>query len=325
MSITRRAAVAAAFAVALLAPFAAIAQDKPAEADIFRVTLLGTGSPIPSATRFGPATLVEAGSEKLLFDVGRGATIRLWQAGLKLSAVKVFITHHHSDHTSGIPDLWLSGWLPPAWAQRRTPFTIFGPRGTKRLMDGLYMAYEPDILIRIPDEMLTRNGIDYVATDIEPGFIYESNGVKVTTFEVDHGDLIKPAFGYRIDYNGRSVLISGDTRYSQNVIKYGMGVDVLVHEVSTAKPELLARSEQARRILAHHTSPQEAGRIFSQTKPKLAVYTHIGAAGGAGPDAPRLEDYITQTRETYDGPLEMGEDMTTITIGDTVTVTKRPK
>lgn len=319
------AAMASAVAASLLLSTPAFAQSEPSGDDVFRVTLLGTGVPIPRADRFGPSTLVEAGPEKLLFDVGRGATIRLWQAGVRLSAVKVFLTHHHSDHTSGIPDLWLSGWLPPAWAQRKTPFTIFGPRGTKRLMEGLQIAYEPDILIRIPDENLTRDGIGVAATDIEPGFVWESGGVRVMAFEVDHGNLIKPAFGYRIDYKGRSVLISGDTRYNQNVIKHGAGVDLLIHEVAAAKPELLARSEGARRILAHHTTPQEAGRIFSQTRPKLAVYTHIGAAGGTGADAPGDDDYVKQTRETYDGPLQMGEDLMSFTIGDTVTVSRKPR
>ncbi len=289
-----------------------------------RVTLLGTGTPLPDPERFGPSTLVEAGPEKLLFDCGRGCTIRLMQKNIPLGAVKLFITHHHSDHTNGIPDLWLTGWLPRPWAKRESAFMVIGPEGTRNLMEHLEQAYMPDIRIRMADEKLSREGISFNARDITPGVVYEANGVKVTAFEVDHGDQIKPAYGYRVDYRGRSVVISGDTRFNQNVIKYGTGVDVLIHEVSMAKPEVLARSEAVRRILAHHTSPQEAGRVFATAKPRLAVYTHISTPGAAGPDAPRPADYIAATRETYSGPLEFGEDLITINIGETITV-ERPE
>ena len=287
-----------------------------------RVTLLGTGTPVPIPDRFGPSTLVEAGPEKLLFDCGRGCTIRLTQKHVPLRDVKLFLTHLHSDHLNGIPDLWLTGWLGPPWGQRKTPLVMIGPVGTKNMADHLEQAFMPDILIRMADEKLPRDGIRFDAKDLTAGIVYEANGVKVTAFEVDHGDEIKPCYGYRIDYRGRSVVLSGDTRYNQNVIKYGTGADLLIHEVAMAKPEV-AQMEAAKRILAHHTSPQEAGRVFSAAKPRLAVYAHISAAGGAGPTAPQPPDYIAATRETYSGPLEFGEDLMTINIGDEVTVERR--
>jgi ribonuclease Z len=289
---------------------------------VIRVTLLGTGTPVPIPDRFGPSTLVEAGSEKLLFDCGRGCTIRLTQKNVPLRDVKLFLTHLHSDHVNGIPDLWLTGWLGPPWGQRKTPLVMMGPIGTKNLADHLEQAFMPDILIRMADEKLPRDGARFDAKDFAEGIIYEANGVKVTAFEVDHGDEIKPCYGFRIDYRGRSVVLSGDTRYNQNVIKYGTGADLLVHEVSMAMPEV-AQTEAAKRILAHHTSPQDAGRVFSAAKPRLAVYTHISAAGGAGPSAPQPPDYIAATRETYSGPLEFGEDLMTIDISDQITVERQ--
>jgi len=297
-----------------------VAQGAP---DI-RVTLLGTGTPVPIVTRFGPSILVEAGPEKLVFDCGRGCPIRLQQKGVRLSDVKLFLTHLHSDHLNGIVDLWLTGWLGPPWGQRKSPFVMVGPEGTKNMAAHLEEAFMPDIRIRMADEKLPRDGVRFHARDITPGTVYEANGVKVTAFEVDHGDVIKPAYGYRVDYRGRSVVISGDTRFNQNVIKFGTSADLLIHEVAMAKPEV-AQTEAAKRILAHHTSPEEAGRVFATAKPRLAVYSHISAAGGAGPTAPQTPDYIAVTRETYGGPLEMGEDLMTINVGEAVTVERPAK
>jgi ribonuclease Z len=317
----RRARIVAALTVIPLAgPIAVHAQTQP---DI-RVTLLGTGTPVPIIDRFGPSTLIEAGSEKLVFDCGRGCPIRLQQKGVRLGEVKLFVTHLHSDHVNGIVDLWLTGWLAPPCCRRTTPFVMIGPEGTKNMAVHLEAAFMPDIRIRMADEKLPREGVRFDAKDITPGIVYEANGVTVTAFEVDHGDEIKPAYGYRINYRDRSVVLSGDTRFSQNVVKFATGADLLIHEVSMAKPEV-AQTEAAKRILAHHTSPQEAGRVFSSAKPRLAVYAHISAAGGAGPTAPQPADYIAATRETYSGPLEFGEDLMTINIGDAVSVERSAK
>jgi ribonuclease Z len=181
-----------------------------------KVTLLGTGSPIPVIDRFGPSTLVEAGPEKLLIDCGRGASLRLWQRHVPLGAVTaVFLTHLHSDHVVGIPDLWLTGWLPPPFGHRTGAFQIWGPTGTKELMANLQKAFAADIQFRIADG-IPQLGIAILAHDITQGLVYEKNGVKVTAFEVDHATA-KPAFGYRIDYGGHSVVLSGDTRLSEPI------------------------------------------------------------------------------------------------------------
>ncbi len=287
----------------------------------FKVTLLGTGTPQPRPDRFGPSTLVEAGDQKLLFDAGRGVPIRLRQLNIPIGKITVlFLTHYHSDHTSGIPDLWLTGWLPPPYAKRTTPFHVIGPIGAKALMSNLEKAYALDIKIRLEDQKLPPEGI---ATEVEEfdkdGVVYENNGVKVIAFEVDHGPAIKPAVGYRVDYKGRSVLISGDTRYNQNVIKYGTGVDLLIHEVALARPELMSNLI-VQVILAHHTTPREAGMVFTQAKPKLAAYTHIDLQSTAHVPEASLDDLVAETRQTYAGPLEVGEDLMSFEIGDEVTV-----
>lgn len=294
------------------------ARAEAPDAERFRVTLLGTGTPVPQPDRFGPATLVEAGGHVMLFDAGRAATIRLFQLGMPLSRVSpLFLTHFHSDHTVGIPDVWLSGWLGGPWARRITPFEVIGPTGTKELMANLERAYAADIKTRMADEKYGAEGIKVIADEFAAGgVVYDKDGVRVTAFEVDHGDEIKPAYGYRIDFKGRSAVISGDTRFNQNVIKFGTGSDLLIHEVAAVRPELL-KDKQVERVMAHHTSPQEAGTVFSRAAPKLAVYTHLVLLARPEVKALTTEELIAQTRETYQGPLVVGEDLMTFEIGDT--------
>jgi ribonuclease Z len=287
-----------------------------------KVTLLGTGTPVPMTERFGPSILVEAGPEKLLFDCGRGVPIRLWQLHMPLSDVStVFFTHLHSDHIVGFPDLWLTGWLPPPWGRRTKPLNVYGPLGTKEMMFHLKKAYQADIRIRIADEKVPPAGAELITKEITEGVVYEKNGVKVTAFNVDHGELIKPAFGFRIDYQGRSVVLSGDTRFSENLIRFSKGVDVLFHEVGAAKAETMRTSDAARRIIGHHTTPEDAGRVFDRVKPKLAVYTHIVLLStDLTISPPTVEDLVTLTRKNYAGPLEVGEDLMSVEVGDKITV-----
>jgi ribonuclease Z len=292
---------------------------------LFRVTLLGTGVPIPSPERFGPSTLIEAGERTILIDAGRGATIRLFQIGLPLGRLDaLLLTHFHSDHTVGIPDLWLTGWLSSHFAARRKPFHVIGPTGTRTMTQHLEAAYARDIDIRVEDEKLAR---EHAAITVEEfaqdGVVYDADGVRIIAFTVDHGDAIKPAYGFRIEYEGRVVVISGDTRYNENVVKYGTGADLLVHEVAMARPELLAES-YIQRIVNHHTTPREAGLVFARTKPRLAAYTHIVMLASECVPAPSIDDLIAQTRETYSGPLEVGEDLMRFEIGDTIEVRRLP-
>ena len=293
-------------------------------ANDFRVTLLGTGVPTPRPDRFGPSTLIEAGDQKLLIDAGRGAAIRLFQIGIPIGRIDaLLLTHFHSDHTSGIPDIWLTGWLESHFGTRRRPFQVLGPTGAKALMANLEKAYAADIEIRTADEKLPREGVAVAVEEFNSdGAIYQKNGVSVIAFEVDHGDLIKPAYGYRIEYGGRSVVISGDTRFNDNVIKFGTGADLLIHEVAIARPELMAES-YIKRIMAHHTTAREAGMVFARTEPKLAAYTHLVLLASKDVSPATISDLIAETRKSYDGPLEVGEDLMCFEIGQTVSV-KRP-
>lgn len=281
-----------------------------------KVTLLGTGSPLPVIERFGPSILVEAADQKFIFDTGRGALQRLRQADVKYKDINgVFFTHLHSDHVVGFPDLWLTGWLT---GQRIAPLQVWGPKGTKKMISNLEKAFEFDIKARIADKTGLSAGVVIKAGDIKEGVVFENNGVKITAFEVDH-ERVKPAFGYRIDYAGRSVVLSGDTRFSENLIRYSKDVDLLIHEV--VSPEVLARlkfpAELSKTIIDYHTTPEQAGEVFFRVKPKLAVFSHI-----IQPNATR-QDIIPPTRKTYNGAVELGEDLMVIEVGEKIEI-RRP-
>jgi ribonuclease Z len=305
----------------LIATCDALAQAVQPAASNFKVTLLGTSTPNPLPDRFGPSTLVEAGNEKLLFDCGRGATIRLWQLKIPLGTVKLFITHLHSDHTVGIPDLWLTGFAPLPYGRRNAPFAVYGPKGTTEMMSYLEKAYQADIKNRrefIPN--LSPQQVAIAAKDIEEGVVYEQNGIRVTAFRVTHANL-KDAFGFRIDYGGHAVVISGDMTPNENFVKYAQGADVVIHEVGVARPELLERDPGVRHMLAtHHSSPEDAARDFKRIKPKLAVYTHYTRPRRDDIPEVSIAEILSRTRAIYPGPLEAGEDLMSISIGDSVTV-----
>jgi len=268
--------------------------------------------------RFGPSTLVEAGDQKFLFDAGRGALQRLTQLDVRWQDIQgVFLTHLHSDHVVGFPDLWLTGWL--IVPGRKVPLQVRGPTGTAAMMSHLQQAFAYDVRIRTENDGVSPEGVALAVEEIGEGVVYDKGGVKITSFEVDHAP-VKPALGYRIDYSGRSIVLSGDTRVSQNLLRHAQNVDVLVHEVFA--PATLQRAgvpaARAKSIVDYHTTPEQAGEVFARLKPKLAVYSHI-----CMPSATE-EDLVPGTRKTYTGPLELGEDLMAIDIGETIRVRKPP-
>ena len=281
------------------------------------VTLLGTGAPMPSLERFGPSTLIQAGGQAFVVDAGRGALQRLGQVGVPWQQVDaVLFTHLHSDHVVGLPDLWLTGWL--VRPGRNRPLGVWGPTGTERMVTHLREAFAFDVALRQSDDRAPPAGVVINARDIGAGVVHDSGGVRITAFTVDHSP-VEPAFGYRIDFAGRSVVVSGDTRLSENLIRHATGVDVLIHEVASFEAFVRAGvpEDAAKNVVARHVSPEQAGTVFSRTRPRLAVYSHIIHA--IATDA----DLVPGTRRTYAGPLEVGVDLMVITIGDRIEV-RRP-
>lgn len=290
--------------------------SSPVQADSVRVTLLGTGTPRPALDRMGSATLIEAGDEKLLFDAGRGTTIRLVEAGVDPSSLTaVFITHFHSDHVVGLPDLWLLGHVGPFYRGR--PLELIGPRGTRSMALGITEAFARDVELR---SNAARPGPELKPKEfLEVGVVLERGGVRVTAFPVDH---VEDSYGYRVDYKGSSVVISGDARPSETLLTAATDVDVLVHEIMAIGEELLqSRPEAAesmmRRVLSTHTTPVQMAEILRVAGPRLAVFNHVSLNGITE------EEVLGLIRSTYDGRIEMGEDLMTVVIGDEITVQRR--
>jgi ribonuclease Z len=220
-----------------------------------------------------------------------------------------------------LPDLWLSGWLQTRFGRRTSPLRVLGPAGTATLVQGLRAAYAGDLRAR-PESVALDSAATMEGRDINQGIVYDYGGVRVTAFNVDHGSPPIPAVGYRIDFGGRSVVVSGDTRPSENLVRFARGTDVVVHEVMAFFPE--ARTAPATsRIVASHTSPEQAGRVFAAIDPRLAVFTHVSLVSVPERRQTLLDSILPWTRRAHSGRAVIGEDLMTIVIGDTIEVRRR--
>lgn len=247
-----------------------------------QVILLGTGTPYPDPAASGPATAVVVGGRLLLFDAGTGVMRRLRAANLPINGPEaLFITHLHSDHTLGYADLILTSWV----MRRRAPFPVYGPKGLRRMTNHLLAAYSEDINIRTRGlEHEVAGGYRVEVHEIHAGVVYEKDGVRVTAITVRHGNW-KDAFGYRIDTADRSIVISGDTRPSEELVKAAQGVDLLIHEVYSAahlKPEdRPGGTDWPRYCHEFHTSDVELGALAVRIRPKLLILDHIIRMGAS--------------------------------------------
>ena len=271
-----------------------------------RIVLLGTGTPNAEPDRSGPAVAIVVNNTPYLVDCGPGvvrraaAARRAGVAGLAVENLKtVFITHLHSDHTVGYPDLILTPWV----LGRSEPVRAYGPVGLAEMTDHILKAYEQDIHNRINGpEGANTEGYKVKVHEIAAGLIYQDANVRVTAFPVRHGSW-KHAFGFRFDTPDRSIVISGDTVPCPALVEQATGCDVLIHEVYSAAalqrrpPEWQAYHSQS------HTSSGELAEIARQTRPKLLILYHQLFW-----DATEAE-LLAEIRQTYDGPVVSGKDL----------------
>jgi ribonuclease Z len=197
---------------------------------------------------------------------------------------------------------------------------VWGPKGVDNLTAGLRQAYDVDVNLRIAQYGGKRAaGMEFETTTVHDGYVYESNGVRVTAFEVQHTGP-DTAYGYKIEYKGRSVVLSGDTIYNQNVVKQADGADLLVHQVGYAPKEAVEQNKVVARIIALHTQPEQVAEILKAAKPKLAVLSHIVVFSPKGPDLSSAgeEEMMKVIRQHYSGPVTLGQDLMAFEVGDQV-------
>jgi len=267
------------------------------------VVLLGTGMPRPDPEASGPATAIVIGARVFLVDAGPGVERRLAAAHLPIDGVTaLFVTHLHSDHTLGYPDLIFTSWV----MGRTKPLAAYGPHGLRAMTDHILAAWAEDIDVRTNGlEKRTPGGYRVDVHEISPGVVYDSAGVRVTAFAVEHGTW-REAYGYRFDTPGRSVVISGDTKPSESLVRAAAGADVLVHEVYPAA-RMAANATESTRWPAYmhdfHTSDVELGQLAARIRPKLLILSHIIRRGATD------EELLAGVRKSYDGRVVVGHDL----------------
>jgi ribonuclease BN (tRNA processing enzyme) len=289
----------AALAAAVCAPVALTGADQPTT----KIVMLGTGTPRPNPDRSGPATAIVSGDRAYLIDFGPGvvrraaaAAERGYTAVAPVNIKVAFLTHLHSDHTAGYPDLMLTPWV-----FGRKELDVYGPEGTEEMTRHLIAAYSRDIENRT-------KGLEQApplvvrAHDVKPGIVYKDDRVGVKAFAVAHGEWAE-AFGYRFETPGRTIVISGDTSPSSEVVANCQPCDVLIHEVQLPSYNVETVPDWPAYRARYHTTTDQLAEIANRTKPGLLVIYH-NAASDAG-----LQDILRQIQRTYHGKVVIGHDL----------------
>jgi ribonuclease BN (tRNA processing enzyme) len=284
----------------------------PASSKDVKIVFLGTGTPAPNADRQGPSLAIVANGKAYLADVGSGVVRQANSAfqrgipGLQPRELDIaFLTHLHSDHTLGLPDMIFTPWI----AERTKPLRLYGPEGTKEMAAHILEAFKEDIQVRTTGlEGGNATGYKVDAHDLQPGDVYQDGNVRVKAFLVKHGSW-KEALGYRFDTGGKSIVVSGDTEPAESVVEACAGCDALIHEVYSGRGQNPNKpttpvEQWMKYESAFHTSALELGEIAANAKPKMLILTHWTLLGNA-----KENDIVREIRQKYSGPIVIARDL----------------
>ncbi|MFD0681595.1 MULTISPECIES: MBL fold metallo-hydrolase [unclassified Paenibacillus] len=302
------------------------AQEKlvPDYHENLKVILLGTGTPRSFVGRSKSGAIVLAGNKTFLVDCGAGVVDRMIQAGVMPQRISdVLFTHHHSDHNSGFFDVFISSWRTHVNAERvfegrKVPMSVYGPTTTKEIIGKMRESFDFDVNLRVNYNKSTDVGANIEYFESNEGVVYDCDGIKITAFEVDHRP-VKPAIAFKFEYNGKAVVISGDTIPVDNMVKYSQGIDLLIHE-SYNKPWLDALIEKfpeqtvgLSNPAKYHTTTLEAAEIARAADVKHLVLTHHIPAPQETEEAEAA--YIEGMNEIYSGKITMARDLVEFDLG----------
>lgn len=281
-----------------------------------RVVMLGTGTPNPTPERMGPCAAVIVEGQAYLVDFGVGLVRQaaaMVERGIEaLAAAKLtrgFLTHLHSDHTLGLPDLILTPWV----LKRSEPLKLFGPAGTEAMVDHLLKAYAVDIQSRQGGlEQANQVGIQVEVAEIDEGVVYQDKRVTVEAFRVNHPPF--EAYGYKFTCPDKVIVFSGDTTPTDNIIQWAQGCDILVHEVFSAQGVKQRSPVWQRYHTSVHTSSVQLGELASQIKPRTLVLNHQlffrvpDEEGQVISELDREREMIREIQQHYQGEVISAQD-----------------
>jgi ribonuclease BN (tRNA processing enzyme) len=270
-----------------------------------RIVLLGTGTPNAEPDRSGPSVAILVGDTPYLVDCGPGVVRRATAAreiGIKAleprKLTRLFLTHLHSDHTAGYPDLILTPWV----LDRQEPLVVYGPRGTRAMTEHILAAYSEDIEDRLSGlEPIEQGGYLVQAHEIQERTVYDDSRVNVEAFTVAHGGL--PSLGYKFRTRDRTIVVSGDTTPTATVVEAATGCDVLIHEVYSASRFERLPLAWRRYHSTMHTSTRELAEIASQVSPGLLILYHQLFWGATE------EELVAEIKDGYEGDVVSGKDL----------------
>lgn len=279
-----------------------------------QIVMLGTGTPRPDPDRCGPAVAIIVKQTPYLVDFGAGVVRRVNAAFLRgiaafgsggVNIEKAFLTHLHSDHTIGYPDLILTPWV----MGREKPLEVYGPKGTASMTESILKAWQVDIEARVGGiNQHNPRGCRVNVHEIAPGVVYENADLTVTAFAVRHEEM-RDSFGFRFDTGDRRIVLSGDTAPTRTLIEHARGCDVLIHEAYSMATycKVSARAQAFRQT--HHTSSDELAQIANEVRPALLVIYHRSNVG-AGVTTHDDEDILIQEiRSQYTGSVVAAHDL----------------